>query len=48
MMRNLGSSISAGGWFWTVVALLLVLLVNVLAVILPMKKGLKSLLDREI
>jgi ABC-2 type transport system permease protein len=48
MMRNLGSSISAGGWFWTVFAFLLVLLVNALAVILPMKKGLKSLLDREI
>jgi ABC-2 type transport system permease protein len=48
MAGNFGSRISPGGWFWTALSFLLVLLVNALAVVIPMKIGLKRLLAREI
>ena len=47
-VQSFGRRLSPGGWFWTVFSFLLVILVNALAVIIPMKTGLKRLLSREI
>ncbi len=46
--RAFGSRISAAGWVWIAVSFLLVLALNLAAVILPMKTGLKRLREREI
>ena len=48
MAKNLGSRISAGGWALAALSFLLMLLVSVLSVLIPLKRGLKRLLDREI
>ena len=45
---SLSARMTAARWTWVIVSFLLVLAVNVLAVLLPMKIGLKRLQDREI
>jgi ABC-2 type transport system permease protein len=48
LARSLGAGMGPAKWAWIVFAFLLVISLIVLAVILPMKIGLKRLLDREI
>jgi len=48
MAQNLRSPISASGWIWISICFLLVIGINVLALLIPMKTGLKRLEQREI
>jgi ABC-2 type transport system permease protein len=48
LARSLGAGMGPAKWAWIVFTFLLVIALIVLAVILPMKIGLKRLLDREI
>jgi len=45
---SMSAHMSLAKWAWVILSFLLVIIVNVLAVVLPMKIGLKRLLDREI
>lgn len=48
MAENLGSAISSWGWAGIALSFILVIVINVAAVVLPMKTGLKRLEQREI
>jgi ABC-2 type transport system permease protein len=48
MAKSLGAGMGPVKWAWVALTFFLVIVLNVLAVILPMKTGLKRLLDREI
>jgi ABC-2 type transport system permease protein len=48
LAQSLGAGMGPGKWAWVALAFLTVIALNALAVILPMKTGLKHLLEREI
>jgi len=48
MTQNLGIHTSAAGWAWISLSFFLVVLINIFALIIPMKTGLKRLGQREI
>jgi len=48
MAHAFGRRISAAGWAWTGLSFFLVIALNVAAVVLPMKIGIKRLMSREI
>ncbi len=48
LAQSVAASMGLARWAWVALAFLLVIVLNVLAVVLPMKTGLKRLLNREI
>ncbi|NTW59017.1 MAG: hypothetical protein HGA43_07610, partial [Nitrospirae bacterium] len=48
LSHSIGAGMGPARWAWAALSFLLVIVLNALAIILPMKIGLKRLQDREI